>query len=146
MSKLTPKQQLFVTEYLTDMNATQAAIRAGYSRKNADKIGSELLGKTRVFEAIQTELQKRLEMAEINQNAVYQKLADIIRKPASDCPGSDLRYSSQLRALELAAKCLGLLDQKQPAAKQQPPEDDGFLEALRGCAAEVWADYDPNDP
>lgn len=42
---LTPKQQLFVEEYLIDLNATQAAIRAGYSPNNADKIGSELLGK-----------------------------------------------------------------------------------------------------
>lgn len=50
--KLTPKQQRFVEEYLVDCNATQAAIRAGYSQKNADKIGSELLGKTRVHEAI----------------------------------------------------------------------------------------------
>ena len=43
--KLTPKQELFVQEYLIDLNATQAAIRAGYSVKNADKIGPELLGK-----------------------------------------------------------------------------------------------------
>jgi len=43
MPKLTPKQQLFVKEYLTDLNATAAAKRAGYSEKNADKIGPELL-------------------------------------------------------------------------------------------------------
>lgn len=49
---LTAKQQRFVEEYLVDLNATQAAIRAGYSAKNADKIGPELLGKTRVAEAI----------------------------------------------------------------------------------------------
>jgi len=40
---LTPKQQRFVQEYLVDLNATQAAVRAGYSRRNADKIGPELL-------------------------------------------------------------------------------------------------------
>ncbi len=45
---LTPKQARFVEEYLVDLNATQAAIRAGYSARNADKIGPELLGKTRV--------------------------------------------------------------------------------------------------
>jgi phage terminase small subunit len=45
---LTPKQQRFIQEYLIDLNATQAAIRAGYSAKNADKIGSQQLGKTRV--------------------------------------------------------------------------------------------------
>ncbi len=50
---LTKKQKMFVAEYLVDLNATQAAIRAGYSEKNAGKIGPELLGKTRISEAIQ---------------------------------------------------------------------------------------------
>ncbi|AHE72114.1 terminase small subunit [Enterobacter ludwigii] len=49
---LNDQQRLFVAEYLKDRNATQAAIRAGYSEKNADKIGPELLGKTRVAQAI----------------------------------------------------------------------------------------------
>lgn len=50
---MTPKQQRFVAEYLVDLNATQAAVRAGYSKRNADKIGSELLGKTGVAQAVQ---------------------------------------------------------------------------------------------
>lgn len=50
--ELTKQQRDFVAEYLKDGNATQAAIRAGYSKKNADKIGPELLGKTRVAQAI----------------------------------------------------------------------------------------------
>ena len=50
--KLTPKQKRFVEEYVVDCNATQAAIRAGYSERNAGKIGPELLGKTRIAEAI----------------------------------------------------------------------------------------------
>jgi phage terminase small subunit len=53
---LTPKQRRFVAEFSLDCNSTQAAIRAGYSRKNADKIGPELLGKTRVREAIDRRL------------------------------------------------------------------------------------------
>lgn len=52
MARLTPKQQASVEEYLVDLNATQAAIRAGYSTKNAGKIGSELLQKTRIKTAI----------------------------------------------------------------------------------------------
>ena len=44
-ARLTDKQQRFVAEYLIDLNATQAAIRAGYSKKTADRIGPELLGK-----------------------------------------------------------------------------------------------------
>ena len=49
MANLTPKQQRFVEEYLIDLNATQAAIRAGYSEKTADSIGLQLLRKTQVL-------------------------------------------------------------------------------------------------
>lgn len=77
MSELTPKQQRFVEEYLIDLNATQAAIRAGYSAKNADKIGSELLGKTRVREAVE-EKRKRLSIkTEITAEKVLQEYAKI---------------------------------------------------------------------
>jgi phage terminase small subunit len=54
--QMTAKQKRFVTEYLIDCNATQAAIRAGYSKKNASKIGPELLGKTSVSNAIAEEI------------------------------------------------------------------------------------------
>ena len=74
---LTPKQKRFVAEYLVDLNATQAAIRAGYSKKNADKIGSELLGKTRVFEAIQKEMQDREQRTQITQDMVVRELAKV---------------------------------------------------------------------
>ena len=53
--KLTPKQQRFVDEYLVDLNATQAAIRAGYSKKTAKEQAARLLTKANV----QAELQKR---------------------------------------------------------------------------------------
>lgn len=74
---LTAKQKIFVSEYLIDLNATQAAIRAGYSKRNADKIGPELLGKTRVAEAIQAAMQKREQRTEITQDMVLQELAKI---------------------------------------------------------------------
>ncbi len=51
-SALTAKQQRFVEEYLVDLNATQAAIRAGYSEKTAQAIGSENLTKPLIAEAI----------------------------------------------------------------------------------------------
>lgn len=50
--KLTPKQQRFVDEYLIDCNATQAAIRAGYSRKTANTIAAQNLAKLSIQEAI----------------------------------------------------------------------------------------------
>lgn len=76
-NELTLKQKRFVAEYLIDLNATQAAIRAGYSSKNADKIGSELLGKTRVAEAIQKALARRAAKVEVTQERVVEELARV---------------------------------------------------------------------
>lgn len=74
---LTEKQKRFVAEYLIDLNATQAAIRAGYSEKTADRIGPELLGKTCVSAAIQEAIKKRQKRVEITQDRVLQELAAI---------------------------------------------------------------------
>ena len=74
---LTQKQKLFIDEYLIDLNATQAAIRAGYSPNNADKIGSELLGKTRVSDAIKTAMAERSKRTGVNADRVVQELAKI---------------------------------------------------------------------
>lgn len=74
---LTPKQARFVEEYLIDLNATAAARRAGYSEKMADKIGSQLLGKTRVAEAIQAAMDERSKRTGITQDRVLQEYAKI---------------------------------------------------------------------
>lgn len=110
--KLTPKQEAFVSEYLIDLNATQAAIRAGYSQKNAGKIGPELLGKTRIAEAIHRAMEKRQERTEVTQDYVISKLKEIADKDASDYTESDLKYSSKLKALELLGKHTGAFEPK----------------------------------
>lgn len=74
---LTEKQKRFVEEYLVDLNATQAAIRAGYSEKTADRIGPELLGKTCVSAVIQEAIEKRTKRVEITQDMVIAELAAI---------------------------------------------------------------------
>jgi phage terminase small subunit len=63
-NKLTPKQERFVAEYLVDLNATQAAIRAGYSKKTAQQVGSENLSKPVIAEAIAAKTAKQLEQAD----------------------------------------------------------------------------------
>lgn len=74
---LTDKQELFCQEYLIDLNATQAAIRAGYSEKTAHSIGNENLTKPEIQERI-TELNKgRQEATGINQRRVLEELAKI---------------------------------------------------------------------
>ena len=74
---LTPKQAAFVKEYLIDKNATQAAIRAGYSAKTADRIGPELLGKTCVEAAVNRNLIKQQERTEVTADRVLRELAAI---------------------------------------------------------------------
>ena len=74
---LTEKQKIFIKEYLIDLNASAAAVRAGYSAKNSDKIGSQLLGKTRVSEQIRIETEARTKKLEIKADAVLQELAKI---------------------------------------------------------------------
>ena len=75
--KLTAKQKCFVDEYLLDLNATQAAIRAGYSVRNADKIGPELLGNPRVSDAISEKMAERSRRTGISQDRVIQELARV---------------------------------------------------------------------
>ena len=73
--KLTPKQKRFVSEYLIDLNATQAAIRAGYSTKTAHSIGQENLTKPEIKQAIEKAMQKRQQRTEITQERVLQEYA-----------------------------------------------------------------------
>lgn len=75
--KLSPKQAAFVAEYLIDLNATQAAIRAGYSEKSAARISVELLNKTQVRKAIEKAQAKRTERTEITADRVVTELAKI---------------------------------------------------------------------
>lgn len=74
---LTPKQARFVEEYLIDLNATQAAIRAGYSKKTAGQIGDQNLKKLHISKSIQEAQAKRSERTEITQDRVLQELARI---------------------------------------------------------------------
>jgi phage terminase small subunit len=74
---LTPKQQRFVAEYLIDLNATQAAIRAGYSRKCAEVEGPRLLGNVRVAAAVQVGAQKRLNERGLSADRTLEELRRI---------------------------------------------------------------------
>lgn len=75
--KLTPKQTRFVQEYLIDLNATQAAVRAGYSVNTADVQGSRLLGNVNVATAIAEGQKKLEEKTGITAERVLEELAII---------------------------------------------------------------------
>ncbi|CAM3896454.1 PBSX phage terminase small subunit [Pseudomonas reidholzensis] len=74
---LTAKQQRFVDEYLIDLNATQAAIRAGYSPKTADQQASRLLTNVKVRQYLTKRQGERSERTAITQDMVLRELAKI---------------------------------------------------------------------
>lgn len=94
MAKLTEKQQRFVDEYLIDLNATQAAIRAGYSAKTADVQGSRMLGIVKVQQAISEAMAERSKRTGVNQDRVVLELAKIAFVKMTDIVDSQGRIKS----------------------------------------------------
>ena len=82
--KMTAKQMRFCDEYLIDLNATQAAIRAGYSAKTACEQGARLLSNVKVQAYIQKRKMERVERTEITQDMVLRELALIAFSNAAD--------------------------------------------------------------
>jgi phage terminase small subunit len=75
--KLTERQKCFVGNYLVNLNATQAAIEAGYSKRSAMELGYQLLQKPSVVAAIQDAMQERSRRTQVTQDRVLQELAAI---------------------------------------------------------------------
>lgn len=84
MRALTKKQRLFVREYLVDLNATQAAIRAKYSKKTAALIGHENLRKPNIVEAINQATDKREKKVEINAEWVLNQQVRVFNRCMQD--------------------------------------------------------------
>lgn len=81
---MTKKQKLFVEEYLIDLNATQAAIRAGYSPETAGSIGNENLKKPEIRARIDKAMANRSKRTGVNADRVVQELAKIAFVNAMD--------------------------------------------------------------
>ena len=79
MAELTAKQQRFCDEYLIDLNATQAAIRAGYSKKTANRIGTENLSKPVIREYIAQRMSEKEASLIADQNEVLEYLTSVMR-------------------------------------------------------------------
>ena len=74
---LNDRQRSFVNEYLKDLNAKQAAIRAGYSERRAGELGYQLLHKPTIAAAIQEAMQKREKRTQITADRVLQEIAAV---------------------------------------------------------------------
>jgi phage terminase small subunit len=119
---LTPKQQRFVDEYLIDLNATQAAIRAGYAKRRANCMGFENLRKPEIATAIQAGMAKRAKRTEITQDYVLKTIRDTIERCAQAEPVLDrdgeqtgeykFDAAAVLRGAELLGKHLKMFTDK----------------------------------
>lgn len=103
MAKLTEKQKRFVEEYLIDLNATQAAIRAGYKVDNARQTATENLAKPYIAEAINKALAERSRRTGINQDRVIQELAKIAFVNITDIVNADCEILPDADEADLAA-------------------------------------------
>lgn len=95
--KLTAKQKRFVQEYLIDLNATQAAIRAGYSRKTAGVIGDENLKKPYIREAIEEKLKQIDEEKTADAKEIREFWTRVMRGEEKD---TVLRYDNEGHQVE----------------------------------------------
>jgi phage terminase small subunit len=146
---LTPKQRKFVEEYLIDLNGTQAAMRAGYSKRTANEQAARMLAKASVREAVAAAQLERSERTQITADYVLSNLAEIVertmqrapvmegrgedRAQAKDDEGRhvwDFNASGANKALELLGKHLALFTDKHQHSGEMtllPAKVDDFV-------------------
>jgi phage terminase small subunit len=88
---VTPKQQRFVEEYLCDLNATQAAMRAGYSTKTANEQAARLLANASVKSAVNAALEKRRKKTGITAEYVLSNLKEVVERCLQRAPVTDMK-------------------------------------------------------
>lgn len=110
-SKLTHKQERFCEEYLIDLNATQAAIRAGYSKKTAQRIGSENLSKPLIADYITEKREELSDKALITADFVLNGIKDIAVEGEHE--------NNRLKAYDLLGKHLGVYEKDNEQSKPE---------------------------
>lgn len=151
--ELTDRQARFCEEYLIDLNATQAAIRAGYSEKTAREQAAQNLSKLNIQEKIAELKAERSKRTEITQDSVIQELAAVAR---AEIKG--VRAVDKLKALELLGKHLGMfveryevnaaeIEKRIAEAREQGKKEgtQELLEAMPLEALKILAHTEPAD-
>lgn len=108
--RLTSKQQAFVYEYLIDLNATQAATRAGYSAKTAYSIGEENLRKPEIKNAIATQMKNRMQRVTVDSDAMLERLVGIDDMDLLDIMNDDLTVKPLSEWPEVWRKTVSSID------------------------------------
>ncbi|HTE34070.1 MAG TPA: terminase small subunit [Chryseolinea sp.] len=150
---LTPKQEQFCREYLIDFNATQAAIRAGYSKKTAGQIGEQNLKKLEISAYVRELKEKQIERTEITADFVLTGLKEVAQRCLQKIPVMEWDYENKMlvpsrdedgnaiwefdsgganKSFELLGKHLGLFekDNKRDLSITTPMSPDQVSEIL----------------
>lgn len=123
MQELTGQQKLFVHEYMTDLNATQAAIRAGYAESVASTTAAKLMHKPHIRAAIQKRMDKRSLKTDITAERVLQELAKIGFADIKDF----LRYGTEKTVIDHSDDGQPIFGYKQIVETKPSDEIDGTL-------------------
>lgn len=150
--KLTPKQKAFADEYIICGNATEAARRAGYSKKTARQIGTENLTKPSISAYI-AERMRPIEQRRIaTADDVLMFLTRVINGEEKDAFGLDVSVQDKISAgkeilkrhvdeRKIEIELLKLESQLKDNTPEEEPEDN-FMEAMNASAKEVWNEPD----
>ena len=122
---LTPKQECFVEEYLIDLNATQAAMRAGYSAKTAYAIGAENLSKPEISAAIAEAQAERSDRTNITQDYVLESIVSAMERCKD---GETFNAAGVFKGAELLGKHLGLFQGETKGVTVNLPFDGWRIE------------------
>lgn len=135
-ASLSKKEEMFVAEYLTDFNATQAAIRAGYARTSADRRAWKLMGRPRVAAAVRAGIKARAERLGLSADDVLLRALALYDMATAAVPVTkwDAATKSRVETGEytfdgaLAAKTLEMIGKMLGAFRDKAPgEGQSFV-------------------
>ncbi len=153
------KQKQFCREYVKDYNATQAAIRAGYSEKTASVQGSRLLKKTEILKEIRINQKELLKSSCLSEEKIINNLQDVLNHCMSAVPVMTWDYNKHewvetgtyefdskgaLEAIKMLGLHLGMFNKKDNNSNINDNSKDfkALINSINNKAAEVWIDED----
>lgn len=131
----TLKQSLFVKHYLATKNATKAALLAGYSKKSADTIGSQLLRKTQIRAMIKEEIDEAFEILKMDKLKTFREIDAIANSKVTDF------MSVERATIEVADKYTGEVQQVSKLCTVVLPTSE-WPEELKGAVSEILTNAD----